>query len=404
MRQIKGLTVQAGLPMPTELINTQQDLDALVARIYESGSFAFDTEFIPEDTYEPELCLIQVATPKELAVVDPRVIPRLAVFWNAVLDESLDVVVHAGSEDLRICYLQTGQLPQRVFDIQIAAGLVTAAYPSSLTSLVQRYIGKTVNSSETRTDWRKRPLTPGQIQYALDDVRHLLPIAEILRQKLHDNGRLEWNEEESRVLLAEIVKRDHPDRWMRISGVHTLNRRSQEIARRLFGWRLDIAIRTNRPVRQSMRDDLLVSIAKRQPKSRADLENLRDFNKSSHLKAAPEILNIVQQAMKVPDNELPRLPRRVDDLAGGSMLVGIMTAAMAYACVQAQVAQGLVGSISDIKDLVRWSLEGKPADDLPQLLQAWRADVCGNLMLDVLEGRKALRVIDPAADVPVSIE
>jgi ribonuclease D len=131
---------------------------------------------------------------------------------------------------------------------------------------------------------------------------------------------------------------------------------------------------------------------------------LRDFNKSSHLKAAPEILNIVQQAMKVPDNELPRLPRRVDDLAGGSMLVGIMTAAMAYACVQAQVAQGLVGSISDIKDLVRWSLEGKPADDLPQLLQAWRADVCGNLMLDVLEGRKALRVIDPAADVPVSIE
>lgn len=390
--------------MPTDLINTQPGLDALVGRIYEAGIFAFDTEFIPEDTYEPELCLIQVATPKELAVVDPRVIPRLPVFWNAVLDPSLDVIVHAGSEDLRICYLQMGQLPKRVFDIQIAAGLVSPAFPSSLTSLVQRYIGKSVNSSETRTDWRKRPLTPGQVQYALDDVRHLLPIAQILRQRLQELDRLHWSEEESRVMLGEIVKRDHPDRWMRISGIHTLGRRSQEIARRLYEWRLQIAIRNNRPLRQFMRDDLLVGIAKRQPKSRADLENLRDFNRTSHMKAAPEILSIVSQAMAVPESDLPRLPRRVDDLAGGSMLIGIMTAAMAYACVQSQVAQGLVGSVSDIKDLVRWQIEGKPGNELPLLMQAWRADVCGNLMLDVLEGRKSLRVANPAGDLPVAIE
>ncbi len=390
--------------MPTELINTQQGLDELVGRIYESGTFAFDTEFIPEDTYEPELCLIQVATPTELAVVDPRVIPRLPVFWNAVLDESLDVIVHAGSEDLRICYLQMGQLPRRIFDIQIAAGLVSPAFPSSLTALVQRYIGKTVNSSETRTDWRKRPLTPSQVQYALDDVRHLIPIAEILRQRLRETNRQDWSDEEGRIMLGEIAKRDHPDRWMRISGIHTLGRRSQEIARRLYHWRLEIAIRNNRPLRQFMRDDLLVAIAKRQPKTRADLENLRDFNRTSHMKAAPEILAIVQQALNVSDSELPKLPRRVDDLSGGGMLIGIMTAAMAYACVQAQVAQGLVGSVSDIKDLVRWLLDGKPADDLPLLMQAWRADVCGSLMLDVLEGRKTLRVANPGGDLPVAIE
>jgi ribonuclease D len=386
------------------LINSQRDLDDLVSRLYQGGIFAFDTEFIPEDTYEPELCLIQIATPAELAVIDPRVIPKLNVFWDAVLDPSLRVVVHAGTEDLRICYLQTGQLPERVFDIQLASGLVGSSYPASLTSLVQRYTGRTVNSAETRTDWRKRPLTPNQVEYALDDVRHLLDIAELLEKKLIELNRQSWLEDETCKLLDDISKRDHPSRWTRLSGVHTLNRRSLEIAKRLFQWRLEMAIQANRPVRQLMRDDLLVGIAKRQPRSRMDLESLRDFNRPAHHKAASEILRIVQGALNVNDSELPKLPDRVDDLSGGSMLIGILSAVQAYACVQAKVSQALVGTISDIKELVRWHLDGKPETSIPVLLNSWRADVCGKLMMDVLEGRKSLRITDPSASVPVTIE
>lgn len=390
--------------MNNELINSQRGLEELVSRIYESGVFAFDTEFIPEDTYEPELCLIQVATPTELAVVDPRVIPNLSVFWDAVLDPSLRLVVHAGSEDLRICYLQTGQLPERIFDIQLAAGLVGSSYPASLSSLVQRFVGRSVNSAETRTDWRKRPLSANQVEYALDDVRHLLHIAELLEKRLVELDRLDWLEDETGKLLDDIARRDHPSRWMKLSGIHTLNRRSLEIARRLYHWRLETAIRTNRPLRQMMRDDLLVGIAKRQPKSKSDLESLRDFNRPAHLKAAPEIIRIIQEAISVPDSNLPRLPERVDDLTGGSMLIGIMSAVLAHACVHSKVAQGMVASTSDIKDLVRWHLDGKPAGMVPTLMKSWRADVCGNLMIDVLEGRKSLRVTDPSSDVPVTIE
>jgi ribonuclease D len=385
--------------MNHELINSQRGLEELVSRIYESGVFAFDTEFIPEDTYEPEL-----ATPTELAVVDPRVIPNLPVFWDAVLDPSLRLVVHAGTEDLRICYLQTGQLPERIFDIQLAAGLVGSSYPASLSSLVQRYVGRSVNSAETRTDWRKRPLSANQVEYALDDVRHLLHIAELLEKRLVELDRLDWLEDETGKLLDDIARRDHPSRWMRLSGIHTLNRRSLEIARRLYQWRLETAIRTNRPLRQMMRDDLLVGIAKRQPKSKSDLESLRDFNRPAHLKAAPEIIRIIQEAISVPDSNLPRLPERVDDLTGGSMLIGIMSAVLAHACVHAKVSQGMVASTSDIKDLVRWHLDGQPAGTEPTLMQSWRADVCGNLMIDVLEGRKSLRVTDPSSDVPVTIE
>ena len=386
------------------IINTQRGLEELVAHLYESGTFAFDTEFIPEETYEPELCLIQIATHTRLAVIDPRVIPNLNVFWTAVVDPTLRVVVHAGSEDLRICNLQTSQLPTYVFDIQLAAGLLGSSYPASLSSLVQRYTGQSVLSSETRTDWRKRPLSPNQIEYALDDVRHLLFIADTLNARLVEMGRGHWYDEESKILLQEIAKRDDPSRWKKLSGVHTLNRRSLEIARQLFAWRLETSIATNRPVRQFMRDDLLVGIAKRQPRSRGDLESLRDFNRPNLLKAGGEIMAVIGDAMKVPESDLPKLPERVDDLAGGSMLVGILTAALAFTCAHAKVAQGLVATIGDIKELVRWHLDGRPETEIPALMESWRAEVCGQLMLDVLEGRKAIRVIDPSAEVPVRIE
>lgn len=389
---------------PYELINTQRGMEEFIAHLYESQTFAFDTEFIPEETYEPELCLIQLATRTRLAVIDPRVIPNLAPFWSAVVDPTLKLVVHAGSEDLRICNLQTGQLPQNLFDIQLASGLVGTSYPASLSSLVQRYTGRTVMSSETRTDWRKRPLTPNQIEYALDDVRYLLQIADTLDQRLTELGRREWLEEETQVLLDDIARRDDPSRWMRLSGIHTLNRRSLEIARRLFAWRLETAIATNRPIRQMVRDDLLVGIAKRQPKSRSDLESLRDFNRPNLIKAGGEIMRLIDEAMRVPEDQLPRLPARVDDLSGASMLVGILTAALAYACTHAKVSQTLVGTTGDIKELVRWHLDGRSAYDLPVLMQTWRANVCGKLMLDVLEGRKTLRVTNPSHDVPVSIE
>lgn len=386
------------------LINTQREVEELVDHLRSCGTFAFDTEFIPEETYEPELCLIQIATRDKLAVIDPRVIPKLSVFWDVVVDPAMRVVVHAASEDLRICNLQTERLPERVFDIQLASGLVGSAYPASLGVLVQRYLGKTVLSSETRTDWRKRPLSPSQIEYALDDVRHLLQIADILEAKLTELGRADWMREETGMLMREIALRDSPDRWTRISGIHTLNRRGLEIARRLYQWRLDTAMSTNKPVRQLIRDDLLIGIAKRQPKSRSDLESLRDFNRPALIKAGGEIMRIVDEAKRLPEEQLPRLPARVDDLPGASMLIGILTAALAYTCNQAKVAQSMVATTGDLKDLVRWFLEGRSPSDLPVLLQSWRAEVCGELLIDVLDGRKKLRVSDPSSSVPIAIE
>ena len=158
--------------IPEEIITTPAQLKGLVDHLRAIGRFAFDTEFVSEETFEPVLCLIQVATRERLAVVDPLAVRDVSPFWNVVLDPAVEVVMHAAGEDLRICLIRNQKLPRRVFDVQMAAGLAGLSYPLSLVNLVGQVLGISLAGSETRTDWRHRPLTTAQLNYALDDVRH----------------------------------------------------------------------------------------------------------------------------------------------------------------------------------------------------------------------------------------
>jgi len=215
------------------LVATAAGLHELVEHIREERRFGFDTEFVSEDTFEPVLCLIQVATSKRLTVVDPLAVGDIDPFWEVVLDPEIDVIMHASGEDMRICHLRTGRLPRRVFDVQIAAGLVGYSYPLSHTNLVHQLLRATISGSETRTDWRRRPLSPPQVKYALDDVRFLLSMEDKLRADLDRLGRGWWAEAEFADYLKTIEQRADQDRWRRLPGLHQLNRRSLEAARRL---------------------------------------------------------------------------------------------------------------------------------------------------------------------------
>jgi len=387
------------------LIATPSALSELVAHLRESERFAFDTEFVSEETFEPVLCLVQVATRDRLAVIDPLAIADMSPFWDLVVDPQVEVVMHAASEDLRICRYKTGRVPDRVYDVQIAAGFIGYGYPLSLVNLVGQALRVSVSGGETRTDWRRRPLTPAQLRYALDDVRYLLDLADGLGARIADLGRTSWVEAEFKRFLHGIQSRSEEERWRRLPGLHQLNRRSLEVARRLAEWRYLEARRSNRPLRQVLRDDLLVAIAKRQPSSRRDLEALRDFNRPHLLSRGPDLLEVIANAQNVPAEELPEPADRHDDGPGQTMVVNLLTAALAQCCAQAKVATGLVGTTNDLKELVRWHLQGRPDSSFrPSLAQDWRAQVCGQSLLDVLAGRCALRVDNPRADVPVVLE
>lgn len=389
---------------PERLIASPAELEGLIAHLRDSGRFAFDTEFVSEDTFEPILCLVQVATRDRLAAVDPLALADFSPFWDVVHDPAVEVVMHAAGEDLRIDRLRSGRLPGRVVDVQIAAGLVGFGYPLSLGNLVSQTIGVSLAGGETRTDWRRRPLSAGQIRYALDDVRYLLDVADELDQRLDALDRREWAEAEYLGMIESIRSRDDEDRWRRLSGLHQLSRRGLEVARRLAEWRREDARRSNRPLRQVLRDDLLVAVAKRQPANRRDLEALRDFNRPHLLARSNEILSLIAEAQAVPADQLPEHAERHDDGPGLSMVVSLLNATLNQCAANGKLAAGLVGSSADLKDLIRWHGAGRPEDRRPALVSGWRGEVCGRTLLDVLAGKRALRIVDPEAEVPVALD
>jgi len=300
--------------------------------------------------------------------------------------------------------LRTGAVPRRGFDVQIAAGLVGYSYPLSLVNLVFQALRVSLPGSETRTDWRRRPLSAGQLRYALDDVRYLLPLADQIGTELRQMGRTDWAEAEFTDFLTAVENRADAERWRRLPGLHQLSRRGLEMARRLSAWREDEASRQNRPLRQVMRDDVLMAIAKRQPSSRRDLEALRDFNRPGLLSKSQAILAVLDEARAVAEEHLPQPPQRPDDSPGASTVASLLSAALGQHCTQNKIAGSLLANVSDLRHLIRWYLEGRPEHDRPGLLEGWRGELCGALLLEVLEGRRTFRVVDPSSEFPVAVE
>ena len=181
------------MPDVTEqIVSRPEDLGECLACLAACRQFGFDTEFVGEDTYHPRLCLVQVATPQRLYLIDPLSAGPLDGFWKLVVDPANQVIVHAGREEVRLCRLWTGQTPGNLFDLQIAAALVGMVYPIGHGSLVNHLLNVQLAKGETLTEWRDRPLTRAQIQYAFDDVRYLLPLWQILSARLEELGRLDW--------------------------------------------------------------------------------------------------------------------------------------------------------------------------------------------------------------------
>src|SRR5437773_253357 len=175
--------------LPEQIVTRPEDVADCCSYLASCPEFGFDTEFVGEDTYYPRLCLIQVATPERLILIDPVTAGPLDAFWKLIVDPAHRVIVHAGREEVRLCRLWTGSTPGNLFDLQIAAGLVGWTYPMGHASLVSQLLGVQLAKAETLTEWRDRPLTRQQIRYAFDDVRYLLPLWQRLAGRLDEHQR-----------------------------------------------------------------------------------------------------------------------------------------------------------------------------------------------------------------------
>ena len=388
---------------PAQFIDRPDGLVELCSHLRKVGKFGFDTEFVTEDTYTPQLCLVQVATQERMAVVDAMVVRDLKNFWRLVADPRIQVVAHAAEAEIGFCRRAISRPPAALFDVQIAAGLAGHGYPLSYGVIVRRVLGQTVGGTETRTEWRQRPLSDEQIAYALEDVAHLLGLHEKLSGALMRARREAWAEEEFRHKVS-LSESSNQQAWMRVSRVTSLGPRQLAVLRELVAWREREARRRNRPIRSLATDDILRELARRQPTDRRQLLLLRGMKRRRLEQAAGELLDAVRRGLAVPEDQCPTLPRKPEDSQRVRLLTGLLHTAVALVCVREQLFPAMVASTAELTVLVRSYLNTGRFPPESRIASGWRGQLFGQLFTDLLEGKLCLRVDNLASDMPLTLE
>ncbi len=391
------MTRQA-LPMITK----PAELAQLCQRLQRADLIGIDTEFVSEDTFHPQLCLIQVATSDECAVIDAMALEDVRPFWQLLCRGEHVTILHAGREELNFIQRSIQTVPRQLFDVQLAAGFCSDEYPSAYGSVVSKFLGHKPAKGEQRTDWRKRPLTNAQIHYALEDVRYLLPLYNRLVSLLTESDRIPWFQDEMASWQQQVVAAVDRKDWHRLSGIGKLGPRNLAIARELWNWRYEEAQRRNQPQKRLLRDDLIIELSKRKVDNPSRIMAIRGMERSPVKRQADELAACVRRGLAAQPEHLPRSPR--SNIPPQINLLGqFLAPALGTICHRAQIAASMVGTASDVRELVSHYLghtTGKP----PALAHGWRAELVGNLIHELLEGKKSIRIVDAKQADPLGFE
>ena len=391
--------------MSDPIIQSESQLNKYIQRHNDCKIIGFDTEFISEDTYRPELCLIQVNADHDIALIDPYEIADLTPFWQWLTDPSRTILVHACREELRFIYQATKQAPQNLMDIQIAAAFVGLEYPASYGTLTNRLLEISLNKGETRTDWRRRPLTDAQCKYARQDVEYLEPIYNLLMAQLDDMDRTQWLYSELRRQQDHILDQETSPRWRKVSGSGSLNRRGLEIVKQLWLWRDAIAKESNTPPRRILRDDLICELARRQSDSLEKLRLIRGMQHRQVQNRIPAIQDTLRQALDTPADDCPERQQKSKSPQRTTLSQFLFTAISDY-CQRNHMSPGLVTTMTDLRDYLdlNYGHSNQSKKRQPLLSTGWRKDFIEHLVQDILSGRLVAHVTDPTSDQPLSFE
>jgi ribonuclease D len=387
------------------IITQQRDLDGFCERLRKADRIAFDTEFVSEFTYRPELCLVQIGTADEAWCIDTLAPLDLTPMWDVLTDPQHQVVAHAARQELLFALDATGKRLSRLCDVQLAAGMIGLEYPAGYGNLVSKLLGEMPQKGETRTDWRKRPLTDRQIVYALADVKHLLPLHDVLLKRLAKLQRSEWFADEMEAFQADIEGSLTRERWRRTTGGAGLPSRGLAVLRELWLWRESEAERKNLPPRLILRDDLLVELAKRRDADPKHLGAIRGMERPEIRRLIPDLAGAIDRALKLSDKECPPVVR-TDTNSHLTLLGTFLSAALGSLCRSSEIAASLVGTPNDVRELVNYRLNGvlDPDGHVPTLARGWRSEVVGHHIEELLTGRASIRIVDAQSDHPLAIE
>ena len=380
-------------------IDSAAKLAKLIEELRPQHEIGIDTEFISEGRYEPHLCLLQIAADMRVWIVDPLAVQNLSELWALLTEPGRELVTVAARQEIKFVDKGAAHPPAKILDLQIAAGLVGYGYPLSHTNLVLRVLGEKIHGGESFTDWRRRPLTPVQLKYAADDVRYLLAMREKLLARAERMNRRPWVEAECDRMVHEVLREE--ERW-RISGSARLSRRQLGVLRELWRWRDRSARNMNLPANRVLGDSMLVEVAKRSPKSSEDLFALRGLDRKVLRDAECEILAAVNEALALPESQLPGHIRR-DDPPQVGVLTKLLSVAANGLAAEHQVDPALLATTADLQELVRWKIDPN-GEETAVLLEGWRGEILREPLMGILEGRRCVRVGDLSEDNPLKFE
>lgn len=357
------------------MVTTAPALAGLVTRLATQPRVGLDTEFLRERTYRPQLCLLQLATPAEAVCVDPLALGELGALAQLLAAPALLKVMHASRQDLEVL-LPVAGLTRPVFDTQVAASLTGLPAQVGYADAVRRLLGKELAKSHTRTDWSRRPLSPEQIAYALDDVRYLLPLASQLQERLQRLGRLEWLGEELAALEdVGTLTLEPEDAWQRLKGLRDLDPGRERLARALAAWRERCALKHDRPRGWILDDAVLREVIVQVPRTPQALAQITAMPPGVVKRRGAELLDCVAAA-QIPDPAPPLPGRPRPDPLKAALVSKLGTIVKAVGRELGLVPE-VLATRRDLERLADGRRDGT-------VLRGWRRRVLGELLLAAL--------------------
>jgi ribonuclease D len=374
-----------------DLITTTDALADLCERLSKSEFVTVDTEFMRENTYWPELCLVQIANEEEAAAVDPLadgidLQPLLDLLTD---NEDVLKVFHAGGQDVEIVVNLTGKTPHPIFDTQIAMMAISQSEQIGYANLVESWLGITVDKGARFTDWSRRPLTDRQIEYAIGDVTHLSEIFPKMLNKLVKTGRGAWlNAEMDKLAEVSNYVTDPDHAWRRI---RSQGRNPQMLGRlkALAAWRESEAQHKNIPRGRIMRDETLADIASHPPKQQKDLAKVRGLSAAwRENDIGKRLMKVIEKAEPLDKSEMPEKMKRGAPLGKeGALVADLLKLLLKIRAREIDVAARLLTKADEMEALAAGMR------DLP-VLNGWRYEVFGRDALELVEGKLAFAVKD----------
>ncbi|WP_169545461.1 ribonuclease D [Sneathiella aquimaris] len=380
-----------------QIVTTTDTLSDLCQRLSKHSYVTIDTEFLRENTFWPELCLVQIASDDESAIIDPLANGiDLAPLFKLLQNTNVLKVFHAGRQDLEIFHHLSGHVPIPIFDTQVAAMVCGFGESVGYDTLVTKITGHGIDKSSRFTDWSRRPLTERQLSYAEADVTHLRDVYQHLKAELEKSGRSQWLTSEMAILESPETYFLPPEKaWQKIKARNN-KPRFLAILQTTAAWREKQAHHQNIPRNRILRDEALLEIAANPPRNAEKLSHVRGIGKKfAEGKMGAGLLSAINEGIEMPHDDCPQVALKAQMPKGLGPLMDLLKVLLKTRCEEENVAQKLVCNSRDLEKIASDSNADIPA------LKGWRHEVFGQHALALKEGKigftakdNKIRIID----------